>query len=112
MAVVKLAPRRGEVWICALDPTVGKEIRKARPCLVVTPDDLNERVGMIGIVPLTSGSWPASFHVETKFDGKAGRLVPEQLRGLDRSRFIKCMGVLDRKAFLMTLAVLREMFEE
>ena len=112
MAVVKRAPRRGEVWICTLDPTVGREIRKARPCLVVTSDEMNNRVGTITIVPLTSGSWPASYHVETVFDGKAGRLVPEQMRSLDRARFVKLLGTLDRSALFATLAVLREMFEE
>ena len=112
MAVVKRPPRRGDVWICTLDPTVGREIRKARPCLVVSPDDLNDRVGTIAIVPLTSGSWPASYHVETIFDGMPGRLVPEQLRSLDRSRFVKLLGVLDGRALSDTLAVLREMFEE
>lgn len=101
---------RGEVWLATLDPTVGVEIRKTRPALVVSPDDLNARLPIVTIVPLTSGNRPARFRVPVNFKGRPGLILAEQLRSVDRSRLVKRLGQVDEAVLLQTLAVLRHLF--
>ncbi|WAC61034.1 type II toxin-antitoxin system PemK/MazF family toxin [Brevundimonas sp. SL130] len=103
--------RRGEVWLVQLDPTVGSELRKTRPCVVVSPDNLSHLPVHV-IVPLTSGSRPSSFRPEVRFGGKEGRLLIEQIRSVDRSRMLRKLGKLPSPDMLRLLAVLREMFED
>ena len=112
MGVVTAAPVRGEVWICDLEPVVGHEIRKSRPCLVVSPDQMNLKLGTICVMPLTSGAWPAPFRVTTNFRRRRGLLLADQLRTLDRSRFETCLGRLDASTLAKALKTLRVMFEE
>lgn len=101
---------RGDVWLTRLDPTVGGEIRKVRPCLIVSPDQMNERTRTVLAVPMTSGGRAMPFRPETDFNGRPGRLLPEQIRTFDRSRFIKHLGRMDDATVDATLAVLRDMF--
>ena len=101
---------RGEVWLIELDPTIGSEIRKTRPCLIVSPDQLNLRSRTYLAVPLTSGGRARPFRPETNFNGKPGRLLPEQIRTFDRSRFVKHLGRIDDATLDRTLTILREMF--
>lgn len=103
--------KRGEVWLCALDPTVGQEIQKTRPCLIVSPDELNSRAATVIVAPLTSGSHPARFRVATRFRGTDGLILPDQLRTLDKRRLYKRLGRVERRTLEAALAVLREMFE-
>jgi mRNA interferase MazF len=103
---------RGEVWLAALDPTVGREIRKTRPCVVVSPDSMNRFLATVTAVPLTSGSTAAGFRVPVTFKGKDGFVLCDQLRTLDRTRLIKRLGTLDGPALHQSLAVLRDMFED
>lgn len=111
MALVKAtAPRRGEVHLVSLDPTRGSEIRKTRPCLVVSPDELNHHLGTIIIAPMTSAGHPYPFRVPCKFDGKAGFVVLDQIRTVDRERLVRRIGKLSAPAFERTLALLQEMF--
>ena len=93
-----------------LDPTVGSEIRKTRPCLIVSPDDLNARLRTLVIVPLTSGSRLTRFRVPVTFEGRDGLLLPDQLRTVDRQRLVKRLGVVDETALSEVLRILREMF--
>jgi mRNA interferase MazF len=110
--MVKVAPvRRGEVWITELDPTVGREIQKTRPCLVVSPDSMNRFLDTVTVMPLTSGSRAAPFRVPVRFRGKDGLLLAEQLRTVDRLRLVSKLGVLTAEDLSSALAVLREMFE-
>lgn len=102
--------RRGEVWWVRLDPTVGHEIQKTRPCLVVSPDQLN-RHGMCVIVPLTS-SEKRRFRVSTAIAGKTGAAAADQLRAVDHSRLGRRIGEADPKVLAGVLATLRAMFEE
>lgn len=102
--------RRGEVWWVRLDPTVGHEIQKTRPCLVVSPDELN-RHRMCVIVPLTS-SERGRFRVSTAVAGKPGAAAADQLRAIDHSRLGRRIGNADPKVLTDTLATLRAMFEE
>jgi mRNA interferase MazF len=102
--------KRGEVWLAALDPTLGSEIQKTRPCLIVSPDEMNTHLRTATVVPLTSGSRPAPFRVAVTFKGKSGLLLVDQMRTLDRVRLVKRMGRVDAVILRETLAVLREMF--
>lgn len=102
--------RRGEVWWVRLDPTVGHEIRKTRPCLVVSPDQMN-RHGILVIVPLTSGT-ERRFRVPTSVSGKIGAAAVDQIRSLDRTRFGRRIGEADPAVLSAVLAVLQEMFAD
>jgi len=104
--------KRGEVWLVGLDPTVGGEIQKTRPCLIVSPDELNRVLPTIIVAPLTTGSRPARFRIQVKFRGKRGLILPDQIRTVSRQRFVNRLGKLNAAAAAATLRVLREMFED
>ena len=103
-------PARGDVWLISLDPAVGREIKKARPCLVVSPDELNQGLDTVLIAPMTTGSHPYPFRTPCRFRGKAGHVVLEQLRVADRARLIKRLGSLDGDTLARALGILQEMF--
>ena len=103
---------RGEVWLADLDPTTGSEIRKTRPCLIVSPDSMNQHLRTITAMPLTSGSHPAPFRIAVRFQDKDGLLLADQVRTLDRRRLVKRLGKVSRPTLAAALAVLREMFHE
>ena len=102
--------KRGEVWLCALDPTVGSEIQKTRPCVVVSPDELNDRLRTVIVAPMTMGSRPAPFRVPVMFQGKKGLILPDQLRTIDKRRLAKKLGSLDAAIFNKVLEVLNSLF--
>lgn len=102
--------RRGEVHLVGLDPARGREIRKARPCVVVSPDELNEHIQTLIVAPLTTGSRAYPFRVACRFQGKAGHVVLDQVRTVDRQRLIRRMGKLSPKALERCLLLLQEMF--
>ena len=91
MGVVK----RGEVYWVSLDPTVGSEIQKTRPCLIVSPDDMNAALPRVLIAPLTSGGQPLGCRPEVEFKGKSARILLDQLRSVDRQRLGGKMGEID-----------------
>lgn len=103
---------RGEVWLVDLDPTVGSEIRKTRPCAIVSPDAIHRNIRTVLIVPLTSGSRPAPARVQIQFDGVPGFLMLEQIRAVDRKRLRKKLGVLDAATLSKTLTTLQYLFTE
>jgi mRNA interferase MazF len=103
---------RGEVWLADLDPTTGREIRKTRPCLIVSPDSMNQHLRTITAMPLTSGSHPAPFRIAVRFQDKDGLLLADQVRTLDRRRLVKRLGKVSMPTLAAALAVLREMFHE
>ncbi|MGH7590539.1 MAG: type II toxin-antitoxin system PemK/MazF family toxin [Gemmatimonadales bacterium] len=105
-------PRRGEVWLIAPGTTVGREIQKPRPGLVVSPDALNGGLETVLVAPMTTGHHPYPFRVPCRFRGKNGHVVLDQLRAVDRSRLVKRLGVLTPGTVSRGLALLREMFEE
>lgn len=102
--------KRGEVWLAALDPTVGSEIQKTRPCLVVSPDEMNAHLRTAIVAPMTTGSRPAPFRVAVSFQGKAGLVLPDQMRTIDKARLVKRMGRVDAATLRAVLEVLGEMF--
>lgn len=102
--------KTGDIWLAQLDPTVGSEIRKTRPCVVVSPDDMNAHLRTIIVAPMTTGSRPAAFRVPLTFQGKQGLIVLDQLRALDRVRLIKRLGALRPPTLASTLNTLQAMF--
>jgi mRNA interferase MazF len=110
MGVVAAPVRRGEVWLVQLNPTRGREIRKTRPCVVVSPDDLNAHIGTFIVAPLTRGSHPYPFRVVVRFAGKDGHVVLDQVRTVGRERLVKRLGALTAPTLAKSLAVLAEMF--
>ncbi len=111
MAVVAVrAVRRGEVFLVELDPTRGAEIQKTRPCVVVSPDELNAHLRTVIVAPLTTGGQPYPFRVPCHFSGKSGHIVADQLRTVDRERLVRRLGRLAPVTLERLLVVLHEMF--
>ncbi|HEY2850597.1 MAG TPA: type II toxin-antitoxin system PemK/MazF family toxin [Gemmatimonadaceae bacterium] len=102
--------RRGEVYLVELNPTRGREIRKTRPCVVVSPDELNAHLGTFIVAPLTTGSHPYPFRVPCRFAGKDRHLVLDQLRTVDRERLVRKLGALTAPTLTKSLGILQEMF--
>ena len=105
-------PARGDVWLINLDRTVGREIKKTRPCVVVSPPEMNDYLSIVLVAPLTSGSRPSPFRVATAFDGKNGLMLLEQVRAVDEGRLVKPIGTIDRTTLSAALLVLRSLFAE
>ena len=107
MGVVK----RFEVYLARLDPTVGSEMRKMRPCVVVSPDEMQLPNTAI-VAPMTTKGQLYPSRVPVHFGGKEGRIALDQIRTVDRQRFVRRLGEIDRRTGLRVLALLREMFAE
>lgn len=101
---------RGDIWLVALDPTVGSEIQKARPCIIVSPEQINRSGRTFLVAPMTTGSHPAPFRPPVAFQAKTGFILADQIRTVDRKRLVKRLGQLDDAALKKLLATLREMF--
>lgn len=102
--------KTGEVWLAQLDPTVGSEIRKTRPCVVISPDEMNAHLRSVIVAPMTTGSRPARFRIPLTFQGKQGLIVLDQPRALDRVRLVKRLGALRPPTLRATLLTLQAMF--
>jgi mRNA interferase MazF len=112
MAVVKARhPKRGDVHLIGLDPTRGREIKKTRPCVVISPDELNTHLQTVIVAPLTSSGKPYPSRVPCVLDKKQGLIVLDQIRTVDRERLLRRLGALSEAELDRTLALLREMFE-
>ncbi len=103
---------RFEVYMVDLDPTQGSEIQKKRPCLVISPDEMNEHISTVIIAPMTTKgrSYPTRVHCE--FEGKDGQIVLDQIRTVDKTRLIKKLGKINPITQQEVIAVLSEMFSE
>lgn len=104
------APRRFQVWLVALDPTRGSEIRKTRPCAVISADEMNRHLRTVIVAPMTTSSRPYPTRVPVRFQGKQGQIALDQIRTVDKSRLIRHIGVLPSVKAQETAAVLVEMF--
>lgn len=112
MGVVADRPRRGDVFLVSLDPTTGREIRKTRPCVVLSPDELNSHLSTFIVAPMTTGSHPYPFRIACRFEKKDGFVVLDQLRTVDGRRLVKRLGRLTPVTVRKALAVLQDMFTE
>ena len=111
-AQVRSAVARGEIWLAALDPTIGSEIRKTRPCVVVSPPEIHDVLHTITVAPMSTGRRPAPYRIPLRFRGKEGLILLDQMRTLDKQRLVRRLGSVTANTLNQTLAVLREMFEE
>ena len=105
-------PRRGDVFLVSLEPTVGFEIQKTRPCLVISPDDLNQHLRTVIVAPMTTGGHPYPFRVACRFQKREGFVVLDQLRTIDSQRLVRRLGRLHAPAVSSALRVVHEMFAE
>ena len=103
---------RGEVWLAALDPTIGSEIQKTRPCVIVSPAELHDQLRVVTVAPMTTGSRPAPWRVPIRFQRKNGLILLDQLRTLDKQRLLRRLGAIPANTLSLALAALREMFED
>jgi mRNA interferase MazF len=101
---------RFEVYLVTLDPTVGSEIKKTRPCLVVSPNEINHHIRTVIVAPLATKGQPYPSRIPCRFKGKAGQVVLDQLRAVDRIRLVRRLGRLDAKTSARVLDTLQEMF--
>jgi mRNA interferase MazF len=101
---------RSDVYLVRLDPTVGHEIKKTRPCLVVSPDEMNRFVRTAIVAPMTTKGRPFPTRLPCRFRGKEGQVALDQIRTVDATRLVKRLGRLDSKTMRAVLDVLGEMF--
>lgn len=102
--------KRFDVFLINLDPTQGAEIKKTRPCLVVSPDDLNRHISTVIVAPMTTKGRAYPTRVACNFQGKSGEVVLDQLRTVDKTRLLKKLGRLDAKTQAQVLLILGELF--
>ncbi|REL37808.1 type II toxin-antitoxin system PemK/MazF family toxin [Rhodohalobacter sp. SW132] len=102
--------RRFEVHLISLDPAKGSEIRKTRPCIIISPDEMNKHIRTVIIAPMTSAIKNYPTRVTTTFQGKKGQIVLDQIRTVDKSRLIKNLGTISSTAEEKVLKTLQEMF--
>ena len=105
------APSRGDVFLVELDPVRGSEIRKSRPCVVISPDELNHHLRTAIVAPLTTGRHPYPYRIPCRFGGKSGHIVLDQIRTVDRERLRKRLGAVGPATLASVLRVLVELFE-
>lgn len=98
------------IWLAALDPTVGSEIRKSRPCVVVSPPEMHDYLRTAIVAPMTTGSRPAPFRVPIRFQGKSGLILLDQLRTLDKTRLVKRLGSAPSATLAAVLQTLQDAF--
>ena len=103
---------RGDVVLVNLDPTVGSEIQKTRPCVVVSPNELNWNLRTYIVAPMTTGGFAYPFRVACRFKGKSGHIVLDQLRTIDRNRLVRPLGKLADTSLHNVLETLQEMFAQ
>ncbi len=103
-------PSRGDVYLVSLNPTEGREIRKTRPCVIVSPDELNTNLSTFVVAPMTTGGHPYPFRIACRFEKKDGFIVLDQIRTVDRRRLVKRLGRLTPATLAKALGVLQEMF--
>jgi len=104
--------KRGDVWLAVLDPTVGSEIQKTRPCLIISPAEIHDHLRTVIVAPMTSGRRPAGFRVPVTFRGINGLILLEQSRALDKQRLVRRLGSVSGGVLKQTLKTLRELYDE
>jgi mRNA interferase MazF len=104
--------KRGEVWLVNLDPTVGSEIQKTRPCVVISPPEMHDYLRTAIVAPMTTGNHPAPFRIAVRHGGKRGLILLDQIRTIDKTRLVKRTGTIAPAVLSATLAALAEIFAE
>lgn len=101
---------RFEVFLVNLDPTVGHEIKKTRPCLVISPNEMNHHISTVIVAPMTTKGRKYPTRISCSFQGKKGQIVLDQIRTIDKRRLVKKLGTLNKTTQLKTLNLLQELF--
>lgn len=103
---------RGEIWLVNLDPTVGSEIRKTRPCVIVSPPEMHDHLRTVLVAPMTTAGRPAPFRIDLIHGGRKGLILLDQVRAVDKARLVKRLGAVSTKTLAATLRTLQEVFAE
>lgn len=104
--------KRFDVYLANLDPTTGSEIKKTRPCLIISPDEMNRYIATVIVAPMTMKGRPYPTRVDCRFQRKQGQVVLDQVRTVDKSRLVRKLGRIGKATQTKVLAVLAEMFAE
>lgn len=104
--------KRFDVYLVNLDPTVGHEIKKSRPCLVISPDEMNRYISTVIVAPMTTKGRDYPTRVPSTFQGKDGQVVIDQIRTIDKIRLIKRLGKIDSQTQADVFSVLSDLFSE
>lgn len=104
--------RRFEVYLVSLDPTLGSEIRKTRPCLIISPDEMNRYIATVIVAPMTTKGKDYPTRVSCTFKGKRGQVVLDQIRTVDKSRLVQKLGVISQEAQSNVMSILAEIFSQ
>ena len=102
--------KRFDVYLINLDPTIGSEIQKTRPCLVISPDEMNRFIKTAIVAPMTTKGTSYPTRVSCKFQGRQGQVVLDQIRTVDKARLVRRLGRIDKQTQAEVLSVLSEMF--
>jgi mRNA interferase MazF len=103
---------RGDIWLAALDPAVGSEIRKTRPCVVISPPEMHDYLRTVIVAPMTTGSRPAPYRIPVTHAGKKGLILLDQIRTLDKARLVRKWGAVSARTLAAMLRTLQEVFGE
>ncbi|MHB8392553.1 MAG: type II toxin-antitoxin system PemK/MazF family toxin [Acidobacteriaceae bacterium] len=107
-----LVVSRFDVYLVSLDPTQGHEIHKTRPCVIISPDEMNLHIGTVIVAPMTTKGRDYPTRIPLTFRRKKGQIVLDQIRTVDKTRLVKRLGKLDQSTATHTLTVLQELFAE
>lgn len=105
-----MVANRFDVYLTNLDPTVGSEIQKTRPCLIISPDEMNRHIRTVIAAPMTSATKDYPTRVNCVFKKKEGQIVLDQIRTIDKTRLVKKIGSIDSKTQMEVISVLQRMF--
>lgn len=103
---------RGDIWLVQLDPTIGSEIQKTRPCVVISPPEMHDLLRTVIVVPMTTGSRPAPYRIPVAHAGKKGLILLDQIRTIDKLLLVQKVGAVSAKTLSGVLATLQEQFSE
>lgn len=104
--------KRGEIWLVNLDPTVGSEIQKTRPCVVISAPEMHDHLRTVIVAPMTTGNRPAPFRIPVRFARKDGLILLDQIQTIDKVRLVRRLGSVPPATLTATLAILAEVFAE
>ncbi len=103
---------RGDIYLVVLDPTIGSEIQKTRPCIIISPPEMHNHLKTALIAPMTTGSKAAPFRAAIEFQGKIGLVLLDQIRAVDKSRLVKKLGSADEAVLSEILLILKMIFSK
>lgn len=104
--------KRGEIWLVNLDPTVGSEIKKSRPCVIISPPEMHDHLRTVIIAPMTTASRPAPFRIPITHDKKSGLILLDQIRAVDKQRLLSKWGMVSPNTSAKLISALQAIFAE